>query len=68
MGETLSEHLPIRLTDSMLAAVHQLAHEDGMSTSAWVRRIVDSEVARRDGKCPTCGTSTVGDFDGQGER
>lgn len=33
----------------------RLAERDGMSLSAWIRRLIDAEIARRDGRCPTCG-------------
>jgi hypothetical protein len=30
-----------------------------MSLSAWIRRVVDREIAAREGKCPTCGHETA---------
>ncbi len=51
----LSEHVPVRFSGDLAAAAKRLARQDGMSVSAWVRRIVDREIAARSGKCPTCG-------------
>lgn len=57
MSERLTEHVPIRFTDSTLAVLRSLARAEGMSASAWVRRVVEREVAHRDGRCPTCGAT-----------
>lgn len=53
--ERLSEHVPVRFPEDLAVAAKRLAEQDGMSTSAWVRRIVDRELAARSGRCPTCG-------------
>jgi hypothetical protein len=44
-----------RFPPSMAAAARIVAEHDGMTLSAWVRKLVDQEIGRRDGKCPTCG-------------
>lgn len=53
--ERLSKHVPIRFPEALATAAERLAQQDGMSTSAWIRRIVDRELAARSGKCPACG-------------
>lgn len=45
--ERLSSHVPVRFDRSTIAAIKQFSDEDGMSVSAWVRRVVDKEVQRR---------------------
>ena len=52
--------VPVRFPPDMKAAMDALAQRDGMSVSAWVRRLVDQEVARREGKCPTCAQPVPG--------
>jgi hypothetical protein len=51
----LGEHVNIRFPDGLAAAAGRLAARDGMSTSAWVRKVVDRELAARSGRCPECG-------------
>ncbi len=58
MGDRLSEHVSVRFPDQTAAIAEQLARRDGMSTSAWVRRLIERELAHREGKCPTCGAAT----------
>jgi hypothetical protein len=45
--QTLSNHVPIRFNASTMAAVQTLAHGDGVTVSAWIRLIVERELARR---------------------
>jgi hypothetical protein len=45
----------VRFPPDLEAAARQAAEADGMSVSAWVRRLVQLEKRRRDGVCPTCG-------------
>ena len=45
----------IRFPPTLALAARRLADHDGMSLSAWIRRLVDQELGRRAGKCPTCG-------------
>jgi hypothetical protein len=45
--QTLSNHVPIRFSAGTMSAVQTLAHGDGMTVSAWIRSIVDRELARR---------------------
>lgn len=58
----LSEHVPIRFPETLASAAKRLAEQDGMSMSAWVRRVVDRELAARSGKCPACGHETAADL------
>ena len=51
----LTGHVSVRVPEGLAAAAARLAARDGMSTGAWVRKIVDRELAVRSGKCPTCG-------------
>ena len=46
--------IPVRFPPSMAAMARQVAERDGKTLSAWVRHIVEREVARREGVCPTC--------------
>lgn len=50
----------VRFPPEVIAAARRLADRDGMSLSALVRRIVDREIARREGKCPACGAEREG--------
>jgi hypothetical protein len=43
----LSSHLPVRFAPAVLASARQLAIQDGLSISAWVRWLVEQEVLRR---------------------
>jgi hypothetical protein len=51
----LTEHVTVRFPDNLAAAAGHFADLDGMSMSAWIRRIVDRELAAREGRCGTCG-------------
>ena len=46
----------VRFPLGLAAAARSFAQQDGMSVSAWMRRLIDREIAARDGKCPTCGS------------
>lgn len=46
--------VPVRFPPGIAATARQLAGRDGKTLSAWVRHIVEREVARREGICPTC--------------
>lgn len=46
--------VPVRFPPSMVAKARALAERDGKTLSAWMRHIVEREVARREGICPTC--------------
>jgi hypothetical protein len=48
----LTEHVNVRFPGQLAAAAAQLAAGDGMSTSAWVRKIVDCELAARERRDP----------------
>ena len=47
--------IPVRFPPTLAAAARRVAEQDGMTLSAWVRKIIDTEIGRRDGICPTCG-------------
>lgn len=65
-GDPLSEHVTIRFPESLAIAAKYAASQDGMDTSAWIRRVVDREVAVRSGRCPTCGTQATPAVTGEG--
>ncbi len=48
----LTGHVPVRFDDKTIAAVKERAEADGMTVSAWIRRLVASELS------PTETTST----------
>lgn len=41
----LTGHVPVRFDDKTIAAVKQRAEADGMTVSAWIRRLVARELA-----------------------
>ena len=43
----LSEHVTVRFPDALIAAARQVASAEGMDVSAWIRREVEREAARR---------------------
>lgn len=43
----LSTHVPIRFSAETIARVKELSDEDGVTVSAWVRRVVEREAERR---------------------
>lgn len=45
----------VRFPPTIVASARRLADRDGKSLSAWIRMLVEQELGRRDGKCPTCG-------------
>lgn len=47
--------IPVRFPPSLAVAARRVAEQDGMTLSAWVRKLVDQEIGRREGRCPTCG-------------
>lgn len=51
----------IRFAPSMAAQARRLAGQDGATLSAWVRRVVDRELGRREGRCVTCGQPVTGE-------
>ena len=46
----------VRFAPGQIAGVRYLADRDGLSVSAWIRRVVEREVAAREGRCPACGS------------
>ena len=61
MSGELSEHLSVRFPADLAAAARQAAASDGLEVSAWIRREVDREAARRAGTCRACGQSVPHD-------
>jgi hypothetical protein len=55
LQENLTEHVPVRFPEQLAAAARHLAGQDGMSLSAWIRRLIDRELAAREGQCHACG-------------
>jgi hypothetical protein len=45
----LTQHVPVRFPASTIATVRELAQDDGMSVSAWIRHTVEREAVRRTG-------------------
>jgi hypothetical protein len=43
----LSTYVPVRFDRETVAQIRQFSDEDGMTVSAWVRRVVDREIRRR---------------------
>ena len=43
-----SAHVPVRFDPEMVAAIRRWSDEDGMTVSAWVRKLVRDEIARRE--------------------
>jgi hypothetical protein len=44
----------VRFPPSMAAAARRVAEQDGKTLSAWIRKLIDQEIGRRQGICPTC--------------
>ena len=51
----LDGHVTIRFPERLANAVRQRAAGEGMDVSAWVRREVEREISRREGRCASCG-------------
>jgi hypothetical protein len=51
----LDGHVPVRFPEALAAGARQCAAREGMSVSAWIRRMVSREIARREGRCQCCG-------------
>jgi hypothetical protein len=45
-----SAHVPVRFDPEMVAAMRRWSDEDGMTVSAWVRKLVRDEISRRDAR------------------
>ena len=43
----LSAHVPVRFPEKTIRRVRDLANEDGVTVSAWIRSVVDREIDRR---------------------
>jgi predicted HicB family RNase H-like nuclease len=46
----------VRIPPHTEAAAQLAAACEGKTISEWIREIVDLEIARRDNRCPTCGS------------
>jgi len=51
--------LNVRFPAAVATMARRAAERDGMTLSAWIRLIVDREIARREGRCPSCGQATA---------
>lgn len=55
-GDTTREPASVHFPASLAAAAKRAASCDGAATvSEWVTGIVEREIRRRDGRCPSCG-------------
>ncbi len=54
----LTGHVPVRFDDDTIAAVKDRAEADGMTVSAWIRRLVARELTSADA-APTTGEAVV---------
>lgn len=48
----------IRFEPDLAAAAKSQASREGLSLSEWIRKLADQEIARREGRCPSCGKPT----------
>jgi hypothetical protein len=51
--------IPVRFPPTLAATARIAADRDGMNLSAWIRHLIEQEIGRRDGVCPTCGHVTA---------
>ena len=51
-GEPTNIRFPAKLAEGAKRAA---ARDGASSVSEWIRRMVEQEVRRRDGRCPACG-------------
>jgi len=51
----LGEVTSVRFPPDLEALAKRQAAREGKNLTEWIRGIVGAEVARRDGRCPTCG-------------
>lgn len=54
----LAGHVPVRFDDTTIAALKERAEGDGMTVSAWIRRVVARELTPADA-APTTGEAVV---------
>lgn len=43
----LTSHVPVRFDPATIEFVQQVASEDGMTVSSWIRHVVEAELQRR---------------------
>ena len=53
-GDEPQPVISFRFTPSMISAVKYLAAGEGQTVSGWIRHVILRELARREGRCPTC--------------
>lgn len=46
-AKRLTSHVPIRFHPKTIDLVKRISAEEGMTVSAWIRKVIDSEVERR---------------------
>lgn len=51
----LGEVTSVRLRPDPHETVRRLAEQEGVDVTEWIRRVIDKEIAERQGRCPTCG-------------
>lgn len=45
--QPMTEHVPVRFSDELIARVKAIAAQDGFTVSSWIRQVVLKEVERR---------------------
>lgn len=45
--KVLDNHVPVRFSADTIAQIREVAAAEGLSVSAWIRRLVDRELARQ---------------------
>lgn len=55
MSDGQKPAVPVRFPPGLAAAARRTAEQDGMTLSAWIRRLTDREISRREGWCQACG-------------
>src|ERR1035441_9122288 len=51
----LGEVTSVRLRPHPHEVVRRLAELEEIDVTEWIRRVIDKEIAQREGRCPTCG-------------
>jgi hypothetical protein len=50
----LGEVTSVRLRPYPHEVVRRLAEQEEIDITEWIRRLIDKEIAQRQGRCPTC--------------
>jgi hypothetical protein len=61
----LSSHTPIRFEPETITAIREFSDEDGLTVSAWVRRLVNREIRRRRSLRTRTASERIATFSGQ---